>query len=97
MITRCPNCGQGLERPIKCGIKSCTRCRAFFEADMINTLLSASWELRKNPHMGYDQFQFNTQLSDEDAKFVYYHVAEECCCHDDFIRLLKKNEVAAIC
>jgi len=93
MISRCPNCGHELLRPIQWGIKSCTNCRIFFEADLTNRLLSAGWEIRKHP-MGFDQFLFRTKLPDNEARFVYRHVGEDGLCHDEFLRIVKSYEDA---
>lgn len=92
MITRCPYCGHELTRPIQNGIKSCTKCRCFFETDRINRLLGAAWELRKSTNMCLDAFQFRTKLSKEEANFVHRHVVDEGYTHDEFFRLLKDQE-----
>lgn len=91
MQTRCPNCGKELLRPINRGIKSCIKCHSFFEVNDANKLLGASWELRKYPIMGFDQFQFVSKLSVDDAHMVYKHVVDECCSHDEFLKIILKK------
>jgi hypothetical protein len=87
MVNRCPYCGHPLERPIRHGIKSCSHCRAFFEATPTNKLLGAAWELRKS-HTNSDQFKFFWELTDEEANFLYQHVVEEGYTHDEMLKLL---------
>ena len=88
MVLNCPYCGHRLEKCIKHGIKSCSRCRAFFETTHTNTLLAAAWQLRRSNNVQFEQFKFFNDLSDEDADLLYKLVIEECHTHDELLKIL---------
>jgi len=94
MVNNCPYCGNYLSRPIRNGLTSCNNCNAIFQTTGENKLLSASWQLRRK-NMGMEQFKFLSQLSNEDAKFVYYYVVEEGYSHEEFIQLVRHRKKLA--
>lgn len=92
MIYRCPNCGNQLSKPINNGIKSCSKCNVFFEANRTNHLLSSAWELLKYKNTSIDKFKFISKLNDEDATYVYNCIVNEDMCYDEFLKLVKRDD-----
>jgi hypothetical protein len=97
MIHLCPFCGSQLGQPLRDGIADCSHCHRVFDSSKYNRLLSASWAIRHQPHIGIDQFRHLTKLSESDTLFVYTFVAENLYSHDEFQAYLKdlgvKNKV----
>lgn len=91
MIYRCPNCGDYLTKPIEHGLKSCAKCKCFFESNKKSQLLSAAWEIRKsNYQIGFEEFKFRTSLIGDEANFVYQLVSEDQYSHDEIFKAIDK-------
>lgn len=91
MIMYCPQCGHELPRILKIGITSCSNCCTVFDSCKWNQVLSLSWAVRKqhisDPDMLIEQFGADR----DDAEFVVEYVFEECCNHQEFVKLLKTS------
>ena len=74
----------------------CEQCRAFFEANDTNKLLSAAWELRKSHHLGLDAFKFRSGLDDTESQFVYHYISELGYSHDEFLKIVKEDVALAV-
>jgi hypothetical protein len=88
MIYVCPFCGQHLNRELVDGLTGCGHCNRVFDSSTFNRLLSGFWLLHHEPHLGYDQFKFQSKLSEEEALLVYTFFSEEYN-HEEFQRALK--------
>ena len=90
MIYICPFCGSSLPKRLNDGIAACTHCGRIFDSSTFNRLLSAAWILKKNPSLSLERIQFQSQLSESEAIFVYTYITEYGYSHDDFIKVMKK-------
>lgn len=90
MVTYCPYCGHKLAKPIKNGIASCCNCNRIFDSCHRNRLLSLSWLVRKN-NVHSSEFLVYSGHNLEDVEFVIKHIYEECCSHEDFLKILDEK------
>ena len=92
MILMCPFCGHQIPCPLMNGMSSCNNCCRVFDSSKINTLLSTAWLVRKK-HINDVQVLIDQySVEESDAKFVIDNVADGCCGHEEFFKLLKDQE-----
>lgn len=90
MILCCPNCGYNLEEPLKDGVSICENCNFLFDNSQVNYLSAAGWLARKQK-FNLDQLRYLTNLTEDEACFVYEFCTEQGYTHDEFIQLLNEH------
>lgn len=95
MILLCPHCGHSLRNVVLHGISSCNNCHRVFDTNPFNRLLSASWLVRKKDIVSEDVL-IDYGYSEEESKFVIEVVADNCCNHEEFVKILKEKGVSQV-
>jgi hypothetical protein len=88
MMLTCPHCGSSIPEALNDGLAACCHCNRVFDSSLYNSLLSASWYVRKNRCHGVDQLISDTKLSESEAILVYAFVSENNYSHDEFQKAL---------
>lgn len=92
MISLCPNCGHKLNKELLDGITQCNHCHRVVSTNLINELLSAAWEARKN-NLSSENLQRHTKLEKDFSNFIHHFVCNLGYSHDEILFLLKKFQV----
>ena len=93
MINYCPHCGHSLPQAITHGITSCSNCNRVFDSSPFNRLLSAAWMVRRR-HYNCPELLIQHGFNSEEADLVIAMVADGCCGHEDFVKVLKDLNVS---
>ena len=94
VINYCPHCGFHIYPSLVNGISSCCNCQRVFDSKRINQILSVSWAVRRQ-HIDDPQFLVNCfEVNEQDAAFIIEHVHDNCCRHEDFLKILKDTSHA---
>lgn len=88
----CPYCGHQIPRPLSSGISSCVNCCRVFDSSQDNTLLSMAWLVRRKHINDFETLMDRYGMTEEDAKFVIKHVADGCCSHEEFLKIIKNRQ-----
>lgn len=94
MILMCPYCGHQTNRPLLHGISSCNNCCRVFDSSQSNRLLSTAWLVRRKHIVDVDILVNQYSISESEAKFVIEHVADGCCNHEEFFKIIKTNQIS---
>ena len=89
----CPVCGFSLKTPVVHGISSCSNCNRLFDTCQFNKMLSASWLVRKKNITSEDALM-NYGYTRDESELVLVSVYDNCCSHEDFIKILKEKGVS---
>jgi len=92
MISLCPNCGHKLSKDLVDGITQCCHCNRVVSTNIVNELLSAAWEARKND-LSAEAIHWQTKLEKDFSNLVYYFVCVLGYSHDEFLNLLRKLQL----
>jgi uncharacterized membrane protein YvbJ len=84
----CPFCGRSLDVPLTNGISSCIKCGRTFDSSGRNRLLAAAWMARRENIQDRDLLRFRSGLSENDLEFIYQHIVDSGCTHDEFLKIL---------
>jgi len=90
MIILCPHCGHSLKIPCGSGISSCINCNRVFDTSPFNRLLSASWLVRRKNIIAEESLM-QYGYTKEESEFVLQEVYDNCCTHEDFVKILKEK------
>lgn len=84
----CPYCGRHLNKPLLNGITTCDNCGRVFDSSNHNRILSAAWMIRRENLCNLDMVRFRCDLSEDDLSMLAYHVIDQGCSHDEFVKAL---------
>lgn len=91
MILMCPYCGHQISRPLMHGISSCLNCCRVFDSSKTNRLLSTAWLVRRKHIVDVDVLINQYSILEDEAKLVIDFVADGCCCHEEFLKIINKT------
>jgi Zn-finger nucleic acid-binding protein len=89
----CPHCGFSLHHVVVHGITSCSNCNRVFDTSPFNRLLSASWLVRRK-NITSEELLMRYDYTKDEAQFVLEAVYDNCCTHEDFIKILKEKGIS---
>lgn len=89
MLIMCPYCGYHLSKPLTNGICSCVNCKRVFDSSRFNSLLSASWVVKRKNITNPIDLANRCKISEDDANLVINLVNDQCYDFQEFLKILE--------